>query len=77
MKLIIVILITIGYAELVWYLIKIKKRPYEEINSFVKFMVGFNFVIAILFSSYGSLCFGIILSLYQLVIYKERVKQLQ
>jgi len=68
---------SICYSEVIWYLVKTKTRPYETMNSLLKFMIGLNYFIAIFSHSFGSLLCATTLSFYQLIVFKERIKQLQ
>jgi hypothetical protein len=74
---ILVLIFSFIYVEFLWNLVETKKRPYERISGFLKLMAWLNFGLAILFHSYGSLIFGAICSLYQMVIFEERKKDLK
>ena len=69
------LLFAIIYAEAIWYLIKTGKRPYESMNGMLKFIVAFNYVLAILLQSPVSLEFAIICSLYQMIVFKVRANK--
>ena len=71
-----IILISIAYGELIWHLIKSGKRSYKDMDKMMKFIVGFNYVAAILVGSGINLIFGVVCSLYQLVIFKMRIEDL-
>ncbi len=64
------------YVEWVWSLVKGGQRSFEQASLMLKFMVGVNYIMALYFSAWGCLIYGAICSLYQMVILKERVKNL-
>jgi len=70
-----IILFSIAYAEVIWYLIKSDIRPYKDMDTLLKFMVGLNYFLAIALSSKASFMFALICSLYQMVIFKFRMSE--
>ena len=77
MLVIFIVVASFIYVEYMWKLVIEKKRTYEHISQFLKTMAWLNYGFAIMFHSYGSIIFGAICSLYQMVIMKERVKELK
>lgn len=74
--LIIVVLISRFYCEWCWEDVKTGKRKYEDISQFFMFMYYLNYGLALVFSSLGCLIFASTLALYQMVIFKKRVLNL-
>ena len=64
------LILAIVYAEIVWYLVKSGIQTYEQMDKMMKFVVGFNYIVAIIIQSLGNLEFAIICSLYQLLVFK-------
>jgi len=73
---IITVLFGIGYSEWLWSLCKSGERTYELTNVTIKFIIGFNFIVAIFAETWVCLLFAIIALFYQRVIYKERIEKL-
>ena len=70
-----IILFSIIYAEIIWYLIDSGKRPYESMDTLMKFMVGFNYLLALFVGAKANFIFAMVCSLYQLVIFKYRISE--
>ena len=70
---ILVILIGIGYCELMWSLFNNGKRSESYVKSSMKFFIGLNIVIAIFVHSYGNLIYAIVISLYYFVLIPNRL----
>jgi hypothetical protein len=75
--LLIVLPISIGYCEFVWYLIKNDYRPASVMQKLLKFLIFFNFIVAIMTHESGSLAFAVIICLYYMVIIPRRLIKLQ
>ena len=68
------ILASIAYCELLWWLVKVKekKRPIEVIKQTFRFMIGLNFILAIIFSSLASIVFTLVMLFYYMIIIEYR-----
>lgn len=69
------ILLSIAYSEFIWYLIKSDIRPYKHMDTLLKFMVGLNYVLAMVLGSKANFMFALVCSLYQMVIFKFRMAE--
>jgi cytochrome bd-type quinol oxidase subunit 1 len=69
------LLLSIAYAEFLWHLFKSGQRPYESIVRIIKAVVILNYVLAIVWNSPLNLQFGIICSLYHLVVFRVRANK--
>lgn len=73
---IVIIIASIIYSELFWYLIKTGHKTYEDSDQILKTVVYFNYLLGVSYHAWGCLIFASVGSLYQMVILKERVKKL-
>lgn len=69
------ILFSIAYSELIWYFVKSGYRPYKDMDTLLKFMVGLNYFLAIILGSKENFMFAVVCSLYQIVIFKFRLAE--
>ena len=69
---IVIIVGVIFYCELIWKAVVQGHRPYKYMKDFIMFMAIFNYAISFVFSSWGSVLFAVVLSLYSIVIYPKR-----
>jgi len=74
--LIIIIAFSVGYSEMIWSLVAKGQRTYMEADRGMKFVAYFTYILAITFGAWGCLIYGGIISLYQMVIFKERQAKL-
>lgn len=69
------VLFSIAYSEFIWYLIDSGKYSYKDMDIILKIMVGFNYILAISLDSSANFMFGVVCSLYQMVIFKFRMSE--
>jgi len=74
---IVVTIVTALWIEFMWSLFKKGIRSYNYINRLLKIWTVLNYGLAFWIHAGESMTFGIICSLYQMVILKERMRNLK
>ncbi len=74
--LIIILVLSFLYVEWIWSLVETGQKSFEVASRMLKSMAGINYIFAVWFSAWGCLVYAAICSFYQMVIFKERIKNL-
>ena len=74
--LLIVLIISFGYGEIIWWALINNKRPNDYLQKMMRFFIGFNVIIAIALQSFGNMIFVIILALYYFVLIPYRISKI-
>lgn len=71
-QIILVIIITCVYCEVMWKAVVLGHRPYDYMRKWIRLLAIFNYSLAIAWNSPLSLILAATASLYELVIYQKR-----
>lgn len=70
-----VLIICIGFCEVLWWLLKTESRSPSYVQFLTKFLMILNVCIALIIGSWGNLVFAVVISFYYFVLIPYRLRK--